>query len=211
MFSSIVVGREKVLLEQIKTNNNFINKKKKTSSKKSILKMSFFLGIFILCVFLTQISFQLAFNTQQPIGVVMSDSMEPNINKGDILLIKGMDPEQIKVGTIVDNSGDVIVFKAQGLWADAPAFSMAHRVIDKWQDGGIWYFQTKGDANSVIDRTPIPEYRIIGVVQSQIPYIGLIFVFFIESGLVVIIIIVLAFILLSSKKKKRHFTWRDFR
>ena len=55
-------------------------------------------------------------------------------NKGDIMALKGKNPENIKIG-------DVIVF-----WSERKD-PIIHRVVKKWQENGIYYLQTKGDNN----------------------------------------------------------------
>jgi signal peptidase len=132
--------------------------------------------------------------------------MEPSINMGDILFSRGVDPATIKIS-------DIIVFDAYGLWADAPEEPIAHRVIEKWEANGSWYFQTKGDASTLNDRAPIPENRIIGVIYGRIPYIGLIYVFINKAGFFFFPIVALIAVLiwLNWFKKKKAFSWKSYR
>ncbi|NVM43321.1 MAG: signal peptidase I [Candidatus Lokiarchaeota archaeon] len=141
---------------------------------------------------------QVSFNTESPIVVVISGSMEPNIHKGDLLFVAGMDADDIKNGTAVDKDGDVIVFDARGLWPGAPQEPIVHRVIDKYQIGDTWYFRTKGDANSLPDAVDIPESRVIGVVIGGIPYIGWVKIFLTESGLLIPLLVVISVLLIIS-------------
>ncbi len=141
---------------------------------------------------------QVSFNTESPIVVVISGSMEPTIHKGDLLFVAGMDADDIKNGTAVDKDGDVIVFDARGLWPGAPQEPIVHRVIDKYQIGDTWYFITKGDANSLPDAADIPESRVIGVVIGGIPYIGWVKIFLTESGLLIPLLVVISVLLIIS-------------
>ena len=141
---------------------------------------------------------QVSFNTESPIVVVISGSMEPSIHTGDLLFVAGIDPDDIKNGTAEDKDGDVIVFDARGLWSTAPQEPIVHRVIDKYQIGDTWYFRTKGDANSMPDATPIPESRVIGVVIGGIPYIGWVKIFLTESGLLIPLLVVISALLIIS-------------
>lgn len=43
-------------------------------------------------------------------SVVASESMEPNINKGDLVFCHNRDPSEIKNGSIRDLDGDVILW-----------------------------------------------------------------------------------------------------
>ena len=141
---------------------------------------------------------QVSLNTESPIVVVISGSMEPNIHTGDLLFIAGIDPEDIKNGTAEDKDGDVIVFDARGLWSTAPQEPIVHRVIDKYQIGDTWYFRTKGDANTMPDAAPIPESRVIGVVIGGIPYIGWVKIFLTNSGLLIPLLVVISALLIVS-------------
>jgi len=94
-------------------------------------------------------------------------------NKGDIMLLKGASPEDIEIG-------DVIVFR------NHRPDPIIHRVIKKWQaDGGIYYFQTKGDHNKnsvkslLLDETQISQEDVIGKATLRIPYLGWIKIIFI--------------------------------
>ncbi len=141
---------------------------------------------------------QVSFNTESPIVVVISGSMEPSIHTGDLLFVAGIDPDDIKNGTAEDKDGDVIVFDARGLWSTAPQEPIVHRVIDKYQIGDTWYFRTKGDANSMPDAAHIPESRVIGVVIGGIPYIGWVKIFLTESGLLIPLLVVISALLIIS-------------
>jgi signal peptidase I len=96
--------------------------------------------------------------TQQwsPVAVI-SGSMAPAIQEGDIVLTQP--PDLDKLGT-----GAVIVF-------DNPAAEgrITHRIIDKTPTGD---FVTIGDANRRIDSTPVPPETIHGVGRILVPYIG---------------------------------------
>lgn len=123
--------------------------------------------------------------------------MTPNINKGDLLFVRGIDPEDIKNGTIEDQEGDVVVFDARGLWGGAPEEPIVHRIVHKWYNETTqkWYFYTKGDANFHIDMAIISEDRIYGVVIGGIPYVGFIKIILIDTGLYIFLIIFLTALL----------------
>lgn len=173
------------------------DKKKPIIRKKviiAVLLMSFaFFGSFLIYFVL-----QISLNTQTPIVVVVSGSMSPTINKGDILFVKGTDPSLIKNGSAIEKDGDIIVFDAYGLWASAPLDPIVHRVVDKWYDNDTWYFRTKGDANSLPDPVPIPGDKVIGVVIGGIPFIGWIKILLTESGLLIPLLIIISVVLIIS-------------
>jgi len=96
-------------------------------------------------------------------------------NKGDIMFLGGKSPEKIAVG-------NVIVYRS------GRPDPIIHRIIDKWQEDGNYYFQTKGDNNAAqiktndLDETKIEEGQVIGKALSRIPLLG-----YIKIGFVAII------------------------
>lgn len=177
---------------------NTTEKEKKPVSRKKIIIAVVMISIAFFGSFLVYFILQVSFNTETPIVVVVSGSMEPQIHKGDLLFVMGREPENIKNGTIIDKDGDIIVFNAQGLWPSAPIEPIVHRVIDKYQIGDTWYFRTKGDANSIPDAAPVPEDRVIGVVVGGIPFIGWVKIFLTDSGLLIPLLIVISALLIIS-------------
>lgn len=91
-----------------------------------------------------------------PLLTVKSESMEPVLNVGDVILIEPARPEDIRVG-------DVVVFRN-------PWYGnlVVHRVVHKTEDG----IYTKGDANSGLDPwSPVPYENIVGRWTGiKIPY-----------------------------------------
>jgi signal peptidase len=174
----------------METNNlkNSKEKEKKPISHKKVIIAVVMISIAFFGSFLLYFGLQVALNTEAPIVIVVSGSMEPSIREGDLLFVRGVNPE----------NGDVIVFDARGLWAGAPEEPIVHRVIDKYLVGDTLYFRTKGDANSLPDQEPVPESRIIGVVIGGIPYIGWVKIILTESGLLIpLLVVISAFLVIS--------------
>ncbi|ALU11923.1 peptidase S26 [Ignicoccus islandicus DSM 13165] len=128
-------------------------------------------------VILTVLKF--LFNTEIPIAAVASGSMLPTLERGDLVIVIGSKPENIKVG-------DIIVYHScQGPY-------IIHRVIKVVKEGSTYYFVTKGDNNPGTDwwldqfvdcknGTPlpgVPQGRVAGKVLElfghpiKIPYLG---------------------------------------
>jgi len=134
---------------------------------------------------------QIVLNTRVPIGVVSSDSMEPNLKKGDYVICIGVRAENIEVG-------DIIIF-------DLPHKSnIVHRVVNKMKDSdGNWRFLTKGDNNIKPDEEPydiktwIREENIIGKVIFKVPYIGWITLIARENPIIPLIIFLLILIIIT--------------
>ena len=168
------------------------NLKKKTDQeektplpKKKIALSIFLIAFAFLGSYLIYFILQIALNTSTPMVVVVSGSMEPNIHKGDLLFIQGVDPEDIEIG-------DVIVYDAHGLWWGAPEDPIVHRVVDIEEDDDKLYFITKGDANELKDKEPVPENRVLGKVVGRIPYVGWVKIILTDYGLIFPVIIILS-------------------
>ncbi len=175
-----------------------IKQEKKHSLKRKIIVTVILLGVAFSGAFFIYFIMKLALNTDTPMVVVVSGSMEPNLYKGDLLFLRGVNPETIKNGTIEGKEGDIIVFDARGLgWGHAPTEPIVHRVIDKKYDNG-WFFKTKGDANSNPEPVWIPETSIFGVVVGRIPYIGWVKIVLTDSGLLIPLLVIISVLLVIS-------------
>lgn len=89
---------------------------------------------------------------------VVSGSMEPTYSVGDLLFVKDVDSDSIKVGdpiTFVLNEDLVVA---------------THRVVEVDAEGRRFY--TKGDANETTDAAPVHFNNVIGVPQFNIPLLG---------------------------------------
>lgn len=171
--------------------------KKKVSKKKVIIAISMialaFFGSFLLYFIL-----QISLNTETPVVVVVSGSMKPTLNEGDLLFVKGVDPSAIRNGTAEDKNGDIIVFDAHGVWPFPPSDPVVHRVINKNYTQGHWEFLTKGDNNAMPDCCWVPDYKVYGIVVGGIPYIGWIKIILADSGLLIPLLVIISAILIVS-------------
>lgn len=96
-----------------------------------------------------------------PFHVVLSNSMSPQISKGDAVLIKEVEPQTIK-------AGQVIVFRDPGKKDDF----IVHRVVGVETSGAATLFTTKGDNNPVQDDWKISTGEVIGSVAVNVPHFG---------------------------------------
>jgi signal peptidase len=105
---------------------------------------------------------RIAMDTDSPVMVVPSTSMVPTLNVGDIVIVRGVDPNTITVGTI-------IIFQSP-----SGSIDIIHRVIGITKQGGELYFKTKGDHNPGPDPwvPGVPAENVKGVLVGKIPYVG---------------------------------------
>ncbi len=101
-----------------------------------------------------------------PFMVVSSESMEPTLHVGDLIIVKKVDPNTLKVG-------DIIVFYVPKDQQKEPIdFPIVHRIVQVIKNSSGIYFKTKGDNNSMVDYWTIPEDHVIGKVIFIIPKFG---------------------------------------
>ena len=89
---------------------------------------------------------------------VISGSMEPTYSVGDLLYVKSVDPDSVKVGdpiTFVLNEDLVVA---------------THRVVGIDKENRL--FTTKGDANNTEDASPVHFNNLVGVPIFSIPLLG---------------------------------------
>lgn len=90
---------------------------------------------------------------------VGSGSMEPNISRGDMVLVEKSD----KYDEIEE--GEVLVYRHANV-------VMIHRVVERSEYDGTYYFRTKGDANDSKDAWSVEQKDVIGVAKSKIIALG---------------------------------------
>ena len=178
------------------------NKKTIEIPVKEVVEIAIFIVVLFTLTFGTFWILRASLKTKTPIVVVISGSMEPTIYRGDLLFVKGVDPETIEVGDHILRTGDIIVFKAN--WSIEP---IVHRVVDRRLvnvSGTLkWQFQTWGDNNDHEDDYYVStrwtfEDDVIGIVVGKIRYIGHVKIWLTETGLAIPIVIILALALMIS-------------
>lgn len=95
--------------------------------------------------------------------IIVSQSMTPVIKVNDAIITKRVDPKEIEVG-------DVVTYYSEN--PQYPGIMITHRVIEKNQVDGEYYFVTKGDYNQIADPLTVKESQIYGKVVMRIPKIG---------------------------------------
>ena len=93
----------------------------------------------------------------KPVAIA-SGSMEDELHIGDIAIIQKCNANDINVG-------DIIEYQMDG-------YTVIHRVIQKNQKKGEFYFTTKGDNNNTPDDKKVSEEQLIGKLIFKIRYLG---------------------------------------
>lgn len=128
---------------------------------------------------------------------VISGSMEPTYSVGDLIYVKKVNVNDIKVGTPITFvlNEDLVV--------------ATHRVVKV--DAQNQHFYTKGDANEAADSTPVHFNNVLGVPKFSIPYLGYVSDFiqnppgmYITVGVGVVLILAVFLPDMLGKKKKEE-------
>lgn len=133
--------------------------------------------------------------------VVVTDSMEPTIMRGDLVFVRNATLEQLEVG-------DIVAFRVD-LDLDGTDDVVIHYVamVDREES----MFRTRPEGTETLDPWEIPEENIVGVYSSRIPRIGR-FMLFAQSAIgrtIIIIDVIVLYALyrliwVSSREKKRE-------
>ena len=121
--------------------------------------------------------------------VIVSNSMQPTIDPGDVIFIKKSDVEDLEVG-------DVVTFQKND-------FIATHRIIEIQEDKVV----TQGDNNNLADE-PLDKSNIIGEYIFRVPKIGYIYSFagspigMITLAVIILIVIIYEICFTDDKKNK---------
>ena len=121
--------------------------------------------------------------------VINTNSMEPTIRVGDIVIVKKVKNENL-------SKGDVITFSSQGE-------VITHRITQIETIGADTKYITKGDNNNTEDTTQIKYEDILGEEIVIIPYLGKI-IKLLDNRIIILIIILTILILALFKIQKKE-------
>eukprot|EP00992_Anisonema_acinus_P013119 TRINITY_DN8556_c0_g1_i1.p1 TRINITY_DN8556_c0_g1~~TRINITY_DN8556_c0_g1_i1.p1 ORF type:complete len:185 (+),score=18.24 TRINITY_DN8556_c0_g1_i1:58-612(+) len=138
--------------------------------KRPFIQHFFNLGMVVCSALMIWRGLMAVTDSESPIVVVLSGSMEPGFSRGDLLLLTLYDSEPYKVG-------DVIVFKVEG--REIP---IVHRILRRHSGvGNDFFLLTKGDNNQVDDRGLysqgqqwLERRHLMGRAKGFLPYVGMV-------------------------------------
>lgn len=93
----------------------------------------------------------------KPVAIA-SGSMEKELYTGDIAIIKKCNANDVEVG-------DIIEYQMEG-------YTVIHRIMEKKQKKGEYFFVTKGDNNDAEDAKEVSESQLIGKIIFKVKYLG---------------------------------------
>ncbi len=111
--------------------------------------------------------------------IVLTDSMYPDIQSGDLIICHTEDPEAIK-------KGDVIAFFDP---AGNGTSIVTHSVAEVTEKDGKTAWITRGIANNTNDAMPVTADKLVGVYQTRLPGLGNVVMFMqTTAGLIVCVV-----------------------
>lgn len=158
------------------------------SMKREVIK--YLIAILVVVAFFEVL--KVASGTDVPLAIVEGTSMLPTLHDGDVVMLVGAKPSDLKVG-------DIIVYKYGSKF-------IIHKIIHVEVKDGKYFFITQGENNRVPDPYPVSEDQVVGrVVCVLIPRVGIVLqepFKYVVIGLLVLIFI--ALIIKPPKKKEEE-------
>lgn len=127
--------------------------------------------------------------------IVLTDSMYPVIESGDLIICKGAEAEEIQVGDIIaffDPAGNGTTI-------------VTHRVIEVVEENGQLAWRTKGDNNNTEDRLPVTADKLVAVYEgTRIPGFGNVALFMQSTPGLIICVVCPILLLVGYDMLRRH-------
>ena len=127
--------------------------------------------------------------------IVLTDSMYPGIQSGDLILCHTEDPEDVKVGDVISffdpdgNGSSVVTHRVQEITTD--------------ENGGLAWI-TKGDANNAVDRSAVPAGDLVGIYIRRFAGLGRTAMFMqTTQGLIICVVCPILLLLLYDMVRRR--------
>ncbi len=124
--------------------------------------------------------------------IVLTESMNPVIKGGDLVICRSIAPEDVKAEDII------AFFDPADLNTSDGRSVVTHRVKEIIRDEktGELFFRTKGDNNNIEDRVLVPAENLVGKYKSRIPVVGHIAMFMKSTpGLIVCVVVPVVFLI----------------
>ncbi len=161
---------------------------KEKSWKREIIEDAIIIGLVLVIVWGTGIGLQSYLQTPSPLLAVESASMEPTLYRGDLVIVRAVDPTTLQVG-------DIVIYNASSLLGNIRAVPIVHRIVNIYYESGELRFTTKGDNNPSNDPLFRTADDIIAKVIGSIRYLGFITLLLISPyGLTSIIALIVIFV-----------------
>jgi signal peptidase len=128
--------------------------------------------------------------------IVLTGSMEPTIDSGDLIIVQQVDSSTVGVGDIIaffdpESTNNSVV---------------THRVTEVLSEGDSLSFKTKGDVNNTEDSLAVPSENLVGIYRTKFSGVGNVAMFMqTTTGLVVCVIVPLILLVAVDVIRHRQF------
>lgn len=178
------------------TKNAIMKRQKRSHAFRKFITVIVYMIVIPLLVYNISLIAQAVINpnkTPSFLGIktytIISGSMDPEIKIGDIVIVKEIEKEDLKIGDVISyRQGQSVV---------------THRIVDIQETEKGCIYKTKGDSNNVEDKTEVIFGLIEGKVIGQIPVLGKISTL-LQGKVAIIIIALMVYIYFSHSSKMSH-------
>ena len=166
------------------TKENLEKRRKKVEITRKVFVFLVYLILIPIICFNMVIILQAATNSEETPSVfgiktfvIISGSMEPNLNIGDIIVVKKVEQNELKKGDVISfRNGESVI---------------THRINDiKIENNGIIKYETKGDNNNISDKNYVIYEDIEGRMVNKIPVLGKVALLLKNKVIIIIIIMI---------------------
>ena len=127
---------------------------------------------------------------------VLTDSMYPEIESGDLIICQTIDAAEIKVGDVIS------FFDPEGNGTSV----VTHKVIEVLNENGALSFRTQGTNNNTADKLPVPAENLVGIYQFRVPGAGNVAMFLQTTpGLIVCVVLPIGIFVAYEMIRRRKF------
>lgn len=128
--------------------------------------------------------------------IVLTDSMYPQIESGDLIICKTISAENVKVEDVIS------FFDPAGNGTSI----VTHRVVEIVEQNGETFFRTRGDNNNTEDKDLVPAEKLVGLYKTRIPGAGNIAMFMqTTTGLIVCVLLPILLLVGYDLIRRRHY------
>lgn len=169
------------------TKDDIERRRKKVEISKKAFGIIIYIILIPIIIYNIMLIAQAAINTNEipsvagiKTFVIISGSMEPYLEIGDIVIIKKCEQSEIKEGDIISfRSGESII---------------THRVNKILRENSNIRYETKGDNNNISDKNYVKYEDVEGIMVQKIPRLGNV-ILLLKNKVVIIAILIIFYIM----------------
>jgi len=131
--------------------------------------------------------------------IVLTDSMYPQIQSGDLIFCRSLEPQDVQVGDVIS------FFDPAGNGSSI----VTHKVAKITEQDGQLAWTTRGIANNSDDPRAVPADKLVGVYRARVPKLGSVVLFMqTTTGLIVCVLCPTLLLLLWDLLRRRQYERR---